>query len=76
MERVLLLHGGGGEGTWKLIREVFLKHFDNQYLSKLEDAAILELNGKVAYTTDGFTVKPIFFKGGNIGKLAIAGTGQ
>jgi len=74
MERVLLLHGGGGEGTWKLIREVFLKHFDNQYLSKLEDAAILELNGKVAYTTDGFTVKPIFFKGGNIGKLAVAGT--
>ncbi len=74
MRRVLLSHGGGGEDTWKLIKDVFLKHFDNQYLNKLEDSAILELNSKVAFTTDGFTVKPIFFRGGNIGKLAVAGT--
>lgn len=74
MKRVLLSHGGGGEDTWRLIKEVFLKHLSNEYLNKLEDAALLEVGSKIAFTTDSFTVNPIFFKGGNIGKLAVAGT--
>ena len=71
---ITLAHGGGGEDTQKLIKELFFKHLGNPILESMEDSAILEVNGKIAYTTDGFTVKPIFFKGGNIGKLAVAGT--
>mgnify|MGYP001773072902 CR=1 FL=1 len=74
MRRILLSHGGGGEDTWGLIRELFLKHLYNEYLGKLEDATVLEVNSKIAFTTDSFTVNPLFFKGGNIGKLAVAGT--
>ncbi|WP_448588203.1 hydrogenase expression/formation protein HypE, partial [Thermocrinis sp.] len=74
MDRILLSHGGGGEETWKLIKELFLKHFSNEYLNRLEDSALLDMSCRIAFTTDAFTVKPIFFKGGNIGKLAVAGT--
>ncbi len=72
--KVLLSHGGGGEETQKLIKELFLKHFSNPILERLEDSATFEVGGKVAFTTDGFTVSPIFFPGGDIGKLAVAGT--
>lgn len=74
MERILLSHGSGGEETQKLIKGLFLKHFSNEILDKLEDASVFELSGKLAFTTDAFTVSPIFFKGGDIGKLSIAGT--
>ena len=74
MKQVLLSHGGGGEETQKLIKELFFKYFSNPILEKMEDAAVLDLSSKLAFTTDSFTVSPIFFKGGNIGKLAIAGT--
>ena len=74
MKQILLSHGGGGEETQKLIKELFFKYFSNPILEKMEDAAVLDLNSKLAFTTDSFTVSPIFFKGGNIGKLAIAGT--
>ncbi|WP_340690747.1 hydrogenase expression/formation protein HypE [Hydrogenobacter thermophilus] len=74
MRRILLSHGGGGEDTWRLIRELFLKHLYNEHLIKLEDATVLEVSSKIAFTTDSFTVNPIFFRGGNIGKLAVAGT--
>ncbi len=74
MDKILLAHGGGGEETQKLIKELFLKEFSNPTLNTLEDSAVLNLKGKIAYTTDGFTVSPIFFPGGNIGKLAVAGT--
>ncbi|MFN3975572.1 MAG: hydrogenase expression/formation protein HypE [Aquificaceae bacterium] len=74
MKRVKLSEGGGGEETWKLIKELFLKHFDNPILSSLEDSALLEVDSKIAFTTDAFTVKPLFFRGGDIGKLAVAGT--
>ena len=70
----MLSHGGGGEETQKLIKELFIKHFSNPLLERLEDSATLEVSGKVAFTTDGFTVSPIFFPGGDIGKLAVAGT--
>ena len=76
-ENILLSHGGGGEETWDLISGLFLKYFSNPILNSTEDAAVLEFSGqssKLAFTTDSFTVSPPFFKGGNIGKLAIAGT--
>ena len=69
-----LAYGGGGEETNKLINGLFYKYFSNPLLESAEDAAVVELNGKTAFTTDSFTVSPIFFNGGNIGKLAIAGT--
>lgn len=75
VEKILLSHGGGGEETLALIKNFFLKYFDNPILGNLEDSAII-LNSfsKLAFTIDGFTVKPIFFKGGNIGKIAVTGT--
>lgn len=74
MKSLKLSHGGGGEETWKLIRELFLRYFENPILSSLEDSALLRASSKLAFTTDGFTVKPLFFRGGDIGKLAVAGT--
>ncbi|GAB6072929.1 hydrogenase expression/formation protein HypE [Venenivibrio stagnispumantis] len=74
MKKILLSHGGGGEETQKLIKDLFFKYFSNEILEKMEDSAILDINSKIAFTTDSFTVSPIFFKGGNIGKLSIAGT--
>ncbi len=74
MSIVTLSHGSGGEETSKLIKEIFLKEFSNPVLEALEDSAILKLEGELAFTTDGFTVSPIFFKGGDLGKLAVSGT--
>lgn len=74
MKSVQLSHGGGGEETNGLIHDLFYKHFNNEILIKAEDAAVLQVSKKIAFTTDSFTVSPIFFKGGDIGKLAIAGT--
>lgn len=73
-KRLLLSHGGGGEESNQLIRELFFKHFGNEILLRDEDAAVLHVQNKIAFTTDSFTVSPIFFSGGNIGKLAIVGT--
>ena len=72
--KLTLAYGGGGEETNKLIHELFYKYFSNPILESAEDAAVVEMNGKTAFTTDSFTVSPLFFNGGNIGKLAIAGT--
>ena len=74
MKTVQLSHGGGGEETNTLIRDLFYQYFKNDILIKAEDAAVLEVGKKIAFTTDSFTVSPIFFKGGDIGKLATAGT--
>lgn len=74
MEKIRLAEGGGGEETWRLIENLFVKYFNNPYLSLLEDSALIDISGKMAFTTDAFTVKPIFFRGGDIGKLAVAGT--
>lgn len=73
-KRVLLSYGSGGEESWKFVKEVFLKAFSDPILERLEDASPLDVSGKIAFTTDAFTVQPIFFKGGDIGKLAVAGT--
>jgi len=74
MKHVQLSHGGGGEETNTLIHDLFYNHFNNEILIKAEDAALLHVNTPIAFTTDSFTVSPIFFNGGNIGKLSIAGT--
>ena len=74
MNQIQLSHGGGGEETNSLIHDLFYHHFSNDILIAAEDAAVLEVKNKIAFTTDSFTVSPIFFNGGNIGKLAIAGT--
>ena len=72
---ILLGHGSGGKLTHELIDRLFMKHFSNPALDQQTDAAILELPGsRLAFTTDAFVVDPIFFPGGDIGKLAVCGT--
>ena len=71
---ILLDSGSGGRASQRLITEVFLRHFDNSILSRMDDAARLELSGPVAMSTDGYTVTPLFFPGGSIGSLAVHGT--
>lgn len=74
-DKILLSHGSGGKLSYKLIRELFLANFNNNYLKKLDDGAVLNIDGlNLAYTTDSYTVDPLFFKGGNIGELAVYGT--
>ncbi len=74
-ETILLDHGSGGLASQKLISELFLKHLDNPILRNLEDSAVLENQpGRLAFTTDSYVVDPIFFPGGDIGKLAVHGT--
>lgn len=70
----MLSHGGGGEEMQSLINGLFFKHFGNEILDRMEDSATLNVKGKIAFTTDSFTVTPIFFNGGDIGKIAVAGT--
>jgi hydrogenase expression/formation protein HypE len=88
--RILLAHGSGGQLSHELVRRLFLKYFDNPILARLDDAAVvggsgfrLEVPGsfnpetsnpKLAFTTDSYVVNPIFFPGGDIGKLAVCGT--
>ncbi|WP_410506273.1 hydrogenase expression/formation protein HypE [Haloimpatiens sp. FM7315] len=72
---VKLIHGEGGKYTEDLIREVFYKDFNNDILLKNTDSALINLPSKnIAFTTDSFVVNPIFFRGGDIGKLAVSGT--
>lgn len=75
-EQVILLgHGSGGTLTNQLIRTVFQDALHNPILDEMLDAALLDLGqGRVAFTTDSFVVDPIFFPGGDIGKLAVCGT--
>lgn len=74
MERVLLAHGSGGVESHHLISEIFFKELGNEILALGEDAGVIETGGKIAVSTDGFTVTPLFFPGGDIGKLAICGS--
>jgi len=72
--KIDISYGSGGKQTSNLINDIFIKNFDNEVLNKLEDAAVLDMSGKIAFTTDSFVVTPMFFNGGNIGKLAVCGT--
>ena len=75
MSEILLSHGSGGSETHELIEDIILKKFGNPILKSLGDSALIEIEGsKLAFTTDSFVINPIFFKGGNIGKLAVCGT--
>ncbi len=74
-QKITMAHGSGGSATRKLVGELFQRYFGNDALDKMEDAAVLEVpSGKIAYTTDSFVVTPIFFQGGDIGKLSVCGT--
>ncbi len=72
--KITMAHGSGGESTSRLISEVFSRHFSNEYLSRLEDSAVLPGHSKLALTTDSFVVTPIIFPGGDIGRLSVCGT--
>jgi hydrogenase expression/formation protein HypE len=74
-DKILLAHGGGGRLTHDLIRKIFLPRFSNPILEPLDDSAkIMNREGHLAFTTDSYVVNPIFFPGGDIGKLAVFGT--
>ena len=81
-EKILLSHGGGGKETLGLISgilfaELYGKNISDNKIDEvrlLEDAAVLRAPKKIAFTADSFTVSPVFFKGGDIGKLSVAGT--
>jgi len=73
--KILLDHGSGGKLSHKLITDLILHHFDHPILAELDDSAVFSIKGqRLAYSTDSYTVDPIFFPGGDIGELAINGT--
>lgn len=73
--KIELAHGGGGRKMQRLIKNLFQRSFSNCILNQMLDAATLEFGGsRLAFTTDSFVINPLFFPGGDIGKLAIYGT--
>ena len=72
--KITMAHGSGGKSSAQLMGEIFGKHFSNGVLDKMEDAAVLEVGGRIACSTDSFVVTPLVFKGGDIGKLCVCGT--
>jgi len=72
-DKILLAHGSGGKLMHDLIQS-FLPDIGNPMLDKMDDAAVFDVKGKLAFTTDSYTVQPLFFPGGDIGKLAVCGT--
>lgn len=73
--KIELRHGSGGEETGRLIHELFAKYFTNPILDAMEDGAVLPvMKGHPVFTSDSFVVEPLFFPGGDIGKLSICGT--
>ena len=72
-DKILLAHGSGGKLMHDLI-ESFMPDLSNPILDKMDDSAVFEVSGKLAFTTDSYTVNPIFFPGGDIGRLAVCGT--
>jgi len=73
-ESILLAHGSGGKLSHELVEKKFLPFLANPALNKLDDSAVFEASGRLAFTTDSYVVNPIFFPGGDIGKLAVCGT--
>jgi len=71
---ILLAHGSGGKMSHDLVQHNFLPLLSNPILNKLDDSAVFEFSGHLAFTTDSYVVSPIFFPGGDIGKLAVCGT--
>ena len=73
-DHITLAHGSGGRDYRELVETIFAPAFQNEFLSPLTDAAILPAGERIAMTTDGFVVNPLFFPGGDIGRLAVCGT--
>jgi hydrogenase expression/formation protein HypE len=73
-DRILLAHGSGGRLAHDLIDKVLVKPLSNPLLDRLDDSAVFSCSGRLAFTTDSYVVNPIFFPGGDIGKLAVCGT--
>ncbi len=73
-DKILLAHGSGGKLAHDLVERSFLKALANPLLDKLDDSAVFDFSGRLAFTTDSYVVSPIFFPGGDIGKLAVYGT--
>jgi hydrogenase expression/formation protein HypE len=74
-DRILLAHGSGGELSHQLVASIFARNFHNPILQPLDDAAVIsEDGGRWAFTTDSYVVTPVFFPGGDIGRLAVCGT--
>lgn len=72
--KITLSYGSGGKATSELIDQIFARHFSNPILNMMEDSAVVDGYGKIAITTDSFVVTPLFFNGGDIGRLAVCGT--
>lgn len=72
--KITLAHGSGGKYTSDLINSVFENSYGNDVLAKMEDSAVVDGYKKIAVTTDSFVVTPLFFKGGDIGRLSVCGT--
>ena len=74
-KKILMAHGSGGRLAHQLINDVFLRSFDNKFLRLLGDSAIFDKEKiRWAFTTDSYVIRPLFFPGGDIGKLAVCGT--
>lgn len=73
-EKVSLACGNGASENNALIEGIFYKHFKNEILEQSNDASVFDASGKLAFSTDSFTISPLFFNGGDIGKLSICGT--
>lgn len=73
-DRILLAHGSGSKLSHDLIDKILVPPISNALLSRMDDSAVLELSGMLAFTTDSYVVNPIFFPGGDIGRLAVCGT--
>lgn len=72
---ISLAYGSGGKLTHQLISDLFYRYFKNDLLLEGSDSAVFQAqNGKMAFTTDSYVISPVFFKGGNIGRLAVCGT--
>ncbi len=72
--KITMAHGSGGRETGKLISRIFETNFHNEILSRMEDSAVVPGSGRLAVTTDSFVVEPLFFPGGDIGRLCVCGT--
>jgi len=73
-DRILLAHGSGGRLAHDIIQNSFVSALSNPVLNTLDDSAVVEPAGRLAFTTDSYVVQPIFFPGGDIGRLAVCGT--
>ena len=73
-DRITMAHGAGGQLSRELINKIIQPAFSNSMLNPLHDGAILQMSGNLAFTTDSYVIKPLFFQGGDIGKLSICGT--